>query len=97
MLGSRSPLLSGPLKHRCHRRKFRKRAAELCAAAAVSGGSESLSVALDSLSVALGSLSVAPGSLSAAGLAGSGSEPAAAASPPSGNSVKNHIEFHNLS
>ena len=93
MPGSRSPSLSGPPKRRCHGRKFKKWAAEFRAAAAIPGGSGSSSAASGSSSVAPDSLSVALDSLSAVGLAGSDSEPAAAASPPGGNLVRNRVEF----
>ena len=82
MPGSRPPLLSGPSKHKRHGRRFKKRVAELAAAAAAVPGGP-------------GSSYASPGFLSAAGLAGS-SEPAAAASLPGGNSVRNCVEFRDL-
>ena len=88
MSGSRL-LLPFP-KCRRHECKFRKRAELNSAAAAVFGNLGSLSASFaDFLSADLA------GFLSAS-LAGS-FEPAAAASAPSGNSVRNCIEFCNLS
>ena len=84
MLGSLLLLL---LKCRHHGCRFRKRA-ELnsAAAAAVSGGLESLSVGF------VGFLSANLAGSLFSSLAGF-SEPAAAASPPSRNLVKNLVEF----
>ena len=78
------PLPASPSRHRRHRRRFRKQAAKLNAAAtaAVAGSP--------------GFLFAGPaGSLSAASLAGF-SEPAAAASAPRENLVRNRIEFRDF-
>ena len=83
MPGSCSSLPLGFSKRRCHGRRFRKRAAELVAAAAAVVGSPG--------SLSAGSM----GSLSAAGLTGS-SEPAAAASAPGGNLIKICVEFRDF-